>query len=92
MFTGWPNAAQTRRGTRVEVEEFRARRGPPASAPETLRVTMWAGLREALCGFSYTGRPGTNNPLGQAHSPAIVPKFKSARLAGLPPSLRFGAP
>jgi hypothetical protein len=31
----------------------------------------------------YVKRQRKNNPLGQAHSPAILPKWKSTRLAGL---------
>jgi hypothetical protein len=46
----------------------------------------------APIGLSPPSRPGQNNPLGQAHSPAIELRLKIALLAGLPPSLRFGAP
>jgi hypothetical protein len=39
---------------------------PPASPPETLRVTMWAGLREAL----RAGRALKNSQLTGGHMPA----------------------
>jgi hypothetical protein len=39
---------------------------PPASPPETLRVTMWAGLREAL----RAGRALQNSQLTGGHMPA----------------------
>jgi hypothetical protein len=52
------------------------------------------GARQARAGlgFRIPAIREKNNALGQAHSPAIELRLKTARLAGLPPSLRFGAP
>jgi hypothetical protein len=47
-------AAQTRREQVKECGQRCARQGPPASPPETLRVTMWRGTRSVAGGFSYT--------------------------------------
>jgi hypothetical protein len=60
--------------------------------PATLRVAMRAGLgapetlpsllvSRAGLDFRPTRRPGRNNALGQAHSPAIELRLKTTRLA-----------